>query len=705
MSSLPETPGIQAKASPVAHGRQPDLFKSIVESLAVPLYRVDRSGALTYANARMLELLGRPLHEAIGLRASELYPAALALAYTEDDQQVMDSGLPLSRLQDYREPATGTFRQVWVSKSPVRDQQGHVVGLQGLFDDISEHLQSLHAFQLANRVLDSTQQALMITDTEGRIVRVNAAFESITGWSAPEVLGKTPQLLSSGQHSREFYQRMWEALLAQGHWEGELLNRRRDGSLFTEHISISCLRDDSDHPSHYVALFSDISDRKAAQEEIQHLAQHDALTGLPNRLLLTDRLQQAISQAERSGQRVALLFMDLDRFKEVNDVHGHQMGDLLLKQAAERIRHTLRGSDTVARLGGDEFVALLPDLHSPEEALVVGENLRQALYQPFEIGGHSLQLSASIGIASFPDDSADADDLMRCADLAMYEAKAAGRNRVQYFREELDVRARSAAQMESELRRALHERELFLEFQPQIDLATGAVASIEALVRWQHPRQGRVEPLTFIRHAEESRLIRPIGEQILDLACSARAKLRRQLPENVPIAINLSARQLSDPRFLDAFQETIERHALPGTQVELELTESALIEEMDAARNVLQRLRLLGVKVAVDDFGTGYSNLALLHRLPLSRIKIDRSFVMDLDSRRSALAIFRAICAMAHSLGLHVVAEGVEQVEQLEVIRSLGCDAAQGYALARPMDLPALQRWLKKRARSAPPKP
>lgn len=675
-------------------------YREIVEQLAVPLYRIDRSGALTYANARMLETLGRSLDAALGLRAADVYPAKLAEAYAADDRRVMEGARPLSRIEEHRLPATGETRRVWVSKVPLFNAQGEVVGLQGLFQDISDPLSGLSAFQLADRVIDATQQAVMITDLDGRIVRVNRAFETITGWPAADALGHTPRILSSGKQSREFYQRMWEALRADGYWEGELLNRRRDGSLFTEHIDISCLRDDAGQPSHYVALFTDISDRKAAEEQIRHLAQHDALTGLPNRVLLGDRLQQAIGQAARSERHVALLFMDLDHFKEVNDVHGHHVGDLLLRQAAERIRHTLRGSDTVSRLGGDEFIVLLPDLHRSEEALGIGESLRRALSQPFELEGLSLQLSASIGVASYPDDSADIEDLMRCADLAMYEAKAGGRNRVQYFRRELDLRARRAAQLDAEIRRGLRDHEFFLEFQPQIDLADGSVVCIEALVRWQHPERGRIGPLEFIPHAEESRLILPLGEEILELACDARAKLRRQLPERVPMAINVSARQLTDARFLDAFQESIERHALSGMQIELELTERALVSELDATREMLQRLRVLGVKVAVDDFGTGYSSLTLLHRLPLSRLKVDRSFVVDLDTRRSALEIFRAICAMAHSLELKVVAEGVEQSPQMDMIRTLGSDAAQGYALARPMGLAALQRWLKKNARS-----
>lgn len=697
MNPHPEAPRDKGPSRNSPACSSPELFRDIVESLAIPLYRIDREGALTYANGPMLGLLGRPLHEVIGLRAKDVYPAALAAAYAADDRQVMESGRPLSRVEDHLVPSSGELRQVWVSKAPLRDSEGQVVGLQGVFQDISDHLGSLQAFQLASRVLDATRQAVMITDLEGRIVRINPAFESITGWSADEVLGQTPRLLASGRHSQEFYQRMWEALRSEGTWEGELLNRRRDGSLFTEHISISCMRDASGGPSHYVALFTDISDRKAAEEQIRHLAQHDALTGLPNRLLLTDRLEQALSHAERSGQRVAVLFMDLDHFKQINDAHGHDVGDLLLKQAAERIRHALRASDTVSRLGGDEFVALLPDLHRAEESLAIGENLRRTLCQPFEIGGQSLQVSASIGIATYPDDSSSSEGLMRCADLAMYEAKAAGRNRVQYFREELDARARSAAQLDAALRRALQEHAFFLEFQPQVDLATGAVACIEALVRWQHPEQGRLGPMEFIPHAEESRLILPIGEEILELACQARARLRHLLPESVPMAINVSARQLADPRFLDAFQDAIERHALAGTQIELELTERALVGEVDSARALLQRLRVLGVKVAVDDFGTGYSSLAMLHRLPLSRLKIDRSFVTDLDSRRSALEICRAICVMAHSLELRVVAEGVEHSPQLEAIRAMGCDAAQGYALARPMGFEDLQRWLKKR--------
>ncbi len=688
-------PGSATAADSTGGDAPAEIFRQLVETLPAALYRIDRSGALVYANPAMLERLGLSMEEALGLRAADVYPPDLAAAYTEDDRKVMEGDRPITRIEDHRVPSSGELRQVWVSKVPVHDEAGRVIGLQGLFEDLTSQMRSIEEFRLAAAVLDSAQQAVMITDLQGRILRVNPAFERITGYREEEVVGDTPRRLASGQQTAEFYQRMWQSLGERGHWQGELINRRRDGGIYTQQMTISTVRDARERATHYVAMFLDISEAKSAAKQIQHLAHHDALTGLPNRVLLRDRLQQALAQSQRHGQCVAVLFIDLDHFKHVNDAHGHHVGDLLLQQAARRIELALRSSDTVSRQGGDEFIALLPDLRDAEEALPICEGLLRTLSTPFEVEGHTLHLSASIGVASSPGDSEDIDTLLRCADMAMYEAKNAGRNRAQFFRSELEERARVHARMESELRTALRERQLFVELQPQIDLSSGAISCLEALVRWQHPERGRVGPLEFIPFAEETRLIVPLGFEVIRLACEARAALRSDLPNEVPIAINVSALQLADPGFLDQFNDAVDRHALSGHQIELEITERALVADLETTRNLLQRLRVLGVKVAIDDFGTGYSNLALLHRLPLSRLKIDRSFIVDIANCRSSREICRAVCALASSLELKVVAEGVESLPQLEFIRDLGCDAGQGYVFARPMRLPELRRWLK----------
>jgi diguanylate cyclase (GGDEF)-like protein/PAS domain S-box-containing protein len=689
----------QARQTPCPSAAE-SLHRDLIDAMPMALYRIDRSGALTYANAPMLELLGRSLDQALGLRAADVYPPELAAAYREDDRKVIELDRGITRIEDHRVPSTGALRQVWVSKVPLHGDDGAVIGLQGVFDDLTVPMRSLEEFRLATAVLDSAQQAVMITDLDGRILRVNPAFERITGFTADEVLGRSPSLLSSGLQGDEFYARMWLALSERGHWQGELVNRRRDGGFYTQQMTISTVRDARERATHFVAMFLDISEAKSAERQIQHLAQHDALTGLPNRLLLRDRLQQALAQAQRHRQCVAVMFIDLDHFKHVNDAHGHHVGDLLLQQAARRIALALRSSDTVSRQGGDEFIALLPDLSDPQEAMPICQGLLRALCTPYEVEGHTLHLSASIGVASSPSDSEDIDTLLRCADMAMYEAKNAGRNRAQFFRSELEERARRHALMETELRTALRLHQLYLELQPQIDLGSGEIICVEALVRWEHPERGRVGPIEFIPFAEESHLILPLGAEVIRLACEARAALRDDLGDEVPIAINVSALQLADPGFLDHFNDEVDRHALSGHQIELEITERALVADLETTRNLLQRLRVLGVKIAIDDFGTGYSNLALLHRLPLSRLKIDRSFIVDIDSRRSAQEICRAVCALASSLELKVVAEGVESSPQLEFVRGIGCDSVQGYVFAKPMRLPELRRWLRAHRRA-----
>jgi len=673
----------------------------MLEALPLALYRIDCAGALIYANPAMLSVLGRSLQQAIGLRADDLYPAALAEAYREDDRAVMAQGRPESRMQELRIAGSTGPRRVWVHKTPLHDAIGQVVGLQGVFEDLTQPPRDLKDSRLATAVLDTVPQALMIIDLEGRVLRVNPAFEATTGYRMEEAIGQMPKQLGLAQQPADFYSRSGSALASRGSWQGELVNRHRDGGLYRVQMSLSQVSDGAGQASHYVALFEDVSEARAAEEKIQHLAQHDALTGLPNRLLLSDRLGLALSTADRHGHGLAVLFIDLDHFKNINDAHGHAVGDQLLKQAAARITRALRASDTVSRQGGDEFIALLPNLKSPEDALPACQTLLRALAQPFEVDGQRLHVSASIGVASYPADGANIDALLRCADMAMYEAKAGGRGRAQFFHSDLEARARRKASLEADLRRALRAHELFIELQPQINLLTGQISCLEALVRWQHPERGRIPPLDFIPFAEESRLIIPLGLEVLRLACEARASLRDLLADTLPIAVNVSAHQLSDPSFLARFSEEMDRHALAGSQIELEITERALIADVDTTRELLQRLRVLGVRVAIDDFGTGYSNLAVLHRLPLSRLKIDRSFIEEVDSRRSAQEICRAIQALASSLDLKVVAEGVETASQLDFARALGCDSVQGYIFAKPMPLAALRRWLIGRAKPA----
>ncbi len=446
--------------------------------------------------------------------------------------------------------------------------------------------------------------------------------------------------------------------------------------------------------------FIDATRREQAARDADYLAHHDGLTGLPNRWLLRDRLGRALSLAARHGGRVAVMFIDLDRFKQVNDLHGHAVGDRLLVQAGERLVGALRASDTVARQGGDEFIALLPDVQSAEDAAIAAEAVLRALAAPFDVDGQRLHVSGSIGVAMAPDDGIDADALLRCADLAMYEAKAAGRHAARFFRPGLEDDVRRLARVEAELREALEDGQFLLELQPEIDLGSGRVSALEALVRWQHPARGRLLPGEFIRVCEDSGLVVPLGREVIRQACRLRARLRGLLPDDVPVAVNISAMHLLDPGFLPWFCGELEDVGLPGRAVEIEITEHTLVRDAAIAGRVLEQLRVLGVRVAIDDFGTGYSSLAILHQLPVSKLKIDRRFVEaaghdDLVGRASVAG---AIAGLARSMGLAVVAEGVEQALQDDAMRRIGCTGAQGWLYAPPMPPDVLVPWLERRA-------
>ncbi|HRP96014.1 MAG TPA: EAL domain-containing protein [Rhodocyclaceae bacterium] len=549
--------------------------------------------------------------------------------------------------------------------------------------------------RLAQMVFRSTSEGITVTDTAGTIVEVNPAFEAITGYTRDEVLGRNPRMLQSGRQDREFYAGMWQALLKAGQWRGEVWNRRKSGEIYPEWLTISAVRNGTGKISHYVGVFSDVSSVKEAQAQIEFLAHHDALTRLPNRALLLERLQHGLTHARRHGQRLAVMLLDLDRFKNVNDSLGHPVGDELLQEIGRRISAQIRADDTLARLGGDEFVLLLEDEASIAGIEAVARKLLGVLAKPVVVGKHALTITASIGISVYPEDGDDADTLLRNADGAMYEAKKQGRNGYAFFAPELAAGALERLVMESALRTAVARNELVLHYQPQVDLESGRLVGVEALVRWPHPELGLVSPGQFVPLAEEIGLIADIGLWVLDEACAQMVRWRSQGVDVPRVAINLSAQQLRNDALVEAVAGALQRHALRAEQLELELTESMIMEHPEYAKRVLEGLRRLGVQVAVDDFGTGYSSLAYLKLLELDRLKIDQSFVRDIGTDPNDEAITRAVIALANSLGLETVAEGVEHLSQVEFLRAEGCDAAQGYHFGRPLPADELTACLR----------
>ncbi|PPD34503.1 MAG: hypothetical protein CTY19_04565 [Methylomonas sp.] len=538
----------------------------------------------------------------------------------------------------------------------------------------------------AAAVFDNTREGVMVTDTELRIKMVNRAFTDITGYTESEIVDQSPTSLSSGRHDKAFYQGIWTDLKATGHWQGEIWNQRKNGEIFPELLSISTVKDETGQITGYVGVFADISTLKASEAKMEFLAHHDPLTKLPNRLLLFSRLEHGIDIAQRENRQLALLILDLDRFKDINDSFGHLTGDELLQQAALRLTQHLRGADTITRLGGDEFTVLLEDINHAEDAVRVAEILITALSEPWQLtNGIEVRISVSVGISLFPDHGNTAGELLQQADAALYQAKASGRGCFKFYSEHLTAAARERIAMESSLRRALDQNEFCLYYQPQVDIPTGRIIGAEALLRWQDPQEGMIPPSRFIPIAETTGLICAIGKWVLAECCSQGMQwIQAGLPE-FTLAVNVSSHQFLQKGLVETVAQTLADSGFPAICLELELTESALMTRENEAVETLNSLRDLGVRLALDDFGTGYSSLAYLKRFPLDVLKIDKSFVDDIPDSQDDREIAATIIAMAHTLRFKVLAEGVETQAQLAFLQEQGCDAYQGYWKSPPL--------------------
>lgn len=554
--------------------------------------------------------------------------------------------------------------------------------------DISARVRHETELRIAAVAFESFQ-GMLVTDAQNRILRVNRAFTEITGYSPDEVIGRTPNLFSSGKHGPEFYRQMWQSIERQGHWQGEIHNKRKSGHLYPQWLSISAVKDAKGRVSHYVAAISDITERKRDAEKINHLAFYDALTGLPNRRLLAERIKQAQAVSSRGGKLGALIFIDLDNFKDINDLWGLQVGDQLLQQAAQRLNKVVRETDTVARLGGDEFVVLLGDLaEEPTLAAArleqIGHKLLEVLEQPYVHEAHVLRGSACLGLVTLDDHRQSADELLQQAELAMYEAKAAGKGRLRFFDPVMQEAIARRLRLEEEILRGLEARQFCVYFQPQFDERQKMVGA-EALVRWRHPERGVLAPGAFIEVADAAGLMDRIDRIVLLRACEQMA-LWARLPalSGVTVSVNISAAQLYQDSFIDDVLQVLAQTGADPARLKLELTESMLITDMPRATERMRTLKQHGIRFAIDDFGTGYSSLHYLQQLPLDQLKIDQSFVRALPDDANSLGIIRAIIAMAGSLGLEVIAEGVENQAQRDLLQQNGCHLYQGYLFARP---------------------
>lgn len=549
------------------------------------------------------------------------------------------------------------------------------------------------------RVFEQSGEAVLITDRSNCIVAVNTAFTRMTGYDREDVLGHDPRLLSSGRSDLEHTQTMWASLKKDNHWEGEIWDRRKDGSLFPKWLTISVIRNASGETENHVACFTDISEKKEAADRLLYLAYHDPLTHLPNRLAFESQIELAIRSCERDNRQVALMLIDIDRFKTVNDTLGHHIGDDLLKSVAKRLRETVRASDIVARLGGDEFVVVLPDIENALTAASVAGKVLRALGEIHIVGSNTLYATPSIGISIFPSDGRDSDTLLRNADVAMYHAKSAGRNNYQFYAARMNEAASERLQLENALRQAVasispEQSQFALHFQPQIDAASGQIIGLEALARWQHEILGNIPPSRFIPVAEDTGLIQPLGDWVFWESCRHVRRLKDLGIFGIPVAVNISAQQLRHENLPLTVRGAMACYDLSASDLELEITESTAMQNPEITIAILNQLSDMGIALAIDDFGTGYSSLAYLKHLPIQRLKLDQSFVKDIESDRSDAAICSATIALGHNLGLKLVAEGVETKEQEDFLSNLGCDFMQGYLYSKPLPFEQLLSFI-----------
>lgn len=548
--------------------------------------------------------------------------------------------------------------------------------------------QSEKQLRLAAHVFESSGEAIMITDKDNCIVEVNPAFTRLTGYGLEELKGKNPRVLSAGDTPREVYQAMWQSIKEKGFWQGELWDKAKDGHVYPKYLTISVVRNSYHDVDFYIGCFTDVTERKETEEYITHLAHHDSLTGLLNRFSLQICMEQAIVTAKREQHNLAIMFIDMDRFKLINDTLGHNAGDALLIEVASRLRSNTRESDIVARWGGDEFVIVLIDVEDVSAAFTVAEKLLNSLRTPYTIGENTLHSTPSIGISLFPDHGRESDVLMKSADMAMYHAKNQGRDNFQLFSQAMNEAAIEKMELERDLRVGLDEGQLELYYQPQLNASDSCIVGFEALTRWRHPQRGLVSPAKFIPIAEETGLILALGEWVLNEACRQLAAWRNEGLPISRVAVNLSAQQLRLATLMMDVCQALEKNHLDGSDLELEITESVAMQDPESCIGQLQALRILGVRLSIDDFGTGYSSLSYLKCLPIHSLKLDQSFVRDIETDKNDVAICEATISLAHSLDLKIIAEGVENQAQFDFLVSHNCDCLQGYLISKP--LPAI---------------
>lgn len=665
-------------------------YQHLIETTHDLVHSLDMDGKFIFVNNAWCKALGWSHEEALELHFSQIVKPA-QLAHCQNVFAELQHRGHFSQIEttfiakDGREIIVeGNLNSIFID--------GALIGTQSFFRDVTERKRAEVQLKLAAKVFEQSNEAFLITDANNSIMMVNRAFTAITGYSESEALGENPHLLSSDFHDENFYHTMWESINTNGYWQGEVLDRRKDGCLYLKWLSISRVLDAQGHVINYIGIFSDITQHKQDQERIQRLAHFDALTGLPNRILLNDRISHALSMAQRNHTQLAVLFLDLDHFKNINDSLGHRIGDTLLVQVAKRLSSIIRDEDTVSRLGGDEFILVFQDTDT-NGATHVAKKLLESIARPYQIEQHDLVITPSIGIAMFPADGESFESLSKCADIAMYRAKYDGRNNYRFFTQEMQAYSARRLKLETALHHALERDQLCLHYQPQISLANGNIIGTEALLRWHHPELGMISPSEFIPIAEECGLILPIGEWVLRTAVHQTKSWMDCGMAPMIIAVNLSVVQFRHPDIPELVTQILNEVQLPPQYLELELTEGVSMNDPIGAIAVMDRLHERGIRMSIDDFGTGYSSLSYLKRFRVYKLKIDQSFVRGITDDPEDKAIVSAIISLANSLGLQTIAEGVETSGQLALLREQGCDEGQGYYFSKPLSAEQFQAF------------
>ncbi|PIY29460.1 MAG: hypothetical protein CO105_12540 [Comamonadaceae bacterium CG_4_9_14_3_um_filter_60_33] len=672
------------------------LTEAIVENAPLTIFLKDaRSLRFVLLNRAGEDLFGYDRNDLLGKSDLDLFPPGQAHDFMRKDREVLEGSMeaqdtPLEPVQTVRKGQ----RFLHTRKVGLRGGDGQMKYLLGISEDITESKKDQERLLLTANVFTHAREGILITDAAGIIVDVNESFSRITGYSRAQVLGQTPRIWSSGHQTPEFYQEMWSTLRRDGQWYGEVWNRRQNGEVYAEMLNISAVLDAQGLAQNYVALFSDITAIKEHEKELEHIAHYDVLTGLPNRVLLADRLDQAMTQSGRRSQQLAVAYLDLDGFKNINDQHGHALGDVLLRQVASRMKQSLREGDTLARIGGDEFVAVLIDLDDSQAAVPLFERLLKAASEPVHHDGLLLQTSASLGVTFYPQAEAlEADQLLRQADQAMYQAKLSGKNRFHLFDAEQDRTTRGHFESLARIRNALAASEFVLFYQPKVNMRSGAVIGVEALIRWQHPEKGLLAPALFLPVIEDHALAIEVGEWVIDTAISQNEIWQSQ-GLDLPVSVNVGARQLQQGNFVVRLQALLAAHPqFRPSNLEIEILETSALKDMAGVSQLIEDCYQMGVLFALDDFGTGYSSLSYLKHLRVSMLKIDQSFVRDMLDDPDDLAILQGVIGLAVAFKRQVIAEGVETSAHANMLLQLGCELGQGYGIARPMPAAEVPQW------------